>query len=195
MILFFLDMQELIKNAVQSALENNWSKAVKLNKKILQYSPNNIQALNRLAYARFNLNQPKKAKALYKKVLKLDPNHPLAEKNYKKVKSNKKENINKKSEQGVFIHDPGKTKQLTLINTAPESILCALQIGQKLELIYKKRTVEIRTKEKIYIGALPDDISFRLRKVKSRNNKHKAYLNNVDSKYVSILFIENFSTF
>jgi tetratricopeptide (TPR) repeat protein len=189
-------MGNLVKQSIQSALEGNWEKAIKINKEIIAIEEENIQAINRLAFAHLQQGNYKEAISFYKRVLKLDPCNPKAEKNLARANKflNYKTQNNTKSKPtskpSAFIKEPGTTKQVPLVNTATESILYQLCVGQTVLLIFKRRAVEIRTKNNEYVGALPDDISFHLRNLTRKGNKYEAYIKVIETPYVQIFIKE-----
>ena len=83
-------MISLKDQAIQNALAGEWQKAVAINKSLLKEDPQDIDALNRLAFAFSILGKTKDAKTAYQKVLKIDSLNPLALRNLKRIASSKK---------------------------------------------------------------------------------------------------------
>ena len=187
-------MDSLIKNAIQSALGGRWEDAIYFNKKILDYDKKNIQALNRLAFSYLQQSKSNSAIEIYKKILKIDPANPLVEKNLSKAKNTVNGESNSKispsTRPDVFIQEPGKTQQVPLVNTATKSILNKLIAGQRVEIHPTKRCIEIRTEERIYIGALPDDISFRIRNLIESGSKYSVYVRQINLSKVYVFIRE-----
>lgn len=185
---------QLIDRAIASALSQKWKEAIKLNLELLHLNSEDIPALNRLAYAYLKTGNIPSAKTSYKKVLKLDKYNPIALKNLKWLSNLTKKDIHQDTSDtpspNIFIEEPGKTKIVTLINAAPFRVLCNVMTAQKVELHAKKRTVEIRTTGKTYLGALPDDISHRLIKFMSDGNTYDAYIKNVQKNVISVFLRE-----
>ena len=46
-----IDVQALTETAIKKALQQDWQEAIRINTVIVDSDPNNIDALNRLAYA------------------------------------------------------------------------------------------------------------------------------------------------
>jgi len=76
---------DLKNQAIRTALTGNWDGAIQLNKAILETNPQDIDSLNRLAFAYSELGQIKEAKNTYQKVLLIDSNNPIAFKNLKRL--------------------------------------------------------------------------------------------------------------
>jgi tetratricopeptide (TPR) repeat protein len=192
-------MNNLLKIAIESALSKNWTKAVEANNEILNLSPDNLDALNRLAYAYIQLGDLDRAKKYYKKVLSLDHYNYLAHKNLDKmssysnkppIKINSDQKQSKVKNVCLYIEEPGKTKTVSLINTAPPTVLSEMHIGDPVYLYPKKHTIEIRNGDKVYIGALPDDLSFRLIRFIKAGNLYDVYIKNLQKKCVSVFINE-----
>lgn len=190
-------MDNLIKQAIDAALHQDWHRAVSLNSSILESDSVNTGALIRLAYAHTRLGDKDKAKILYKKVLSIDKYNHIAKKNLENLNSLP----NLKVETGnimcasqllpsMFIEEPGRTKTVSLINLAPITTIIKLRIGDKVILHAKKHTVEVRTVEKSYIGAIPDDVSFRLVRFLEAGNEYDVYIRKVSSKCIMVFIKE-----
>ena len=181
-------------SAIQKALENNWEEAADINQKMIVENPSDIDALNRLAYAYARMGKVNLAKKTYKKVLTLDKYDPIALKNLTKIEKldkNYEYNGNTNSlSPSVFLEEPGKTKSVSLINLAPLSVISKLTIGDVVYLNAKKHTVEVRDQNKVYLGALPDDIAFRLVRLINMGNTYNTLIKNVGKNCLSVFIKE-----
>lgn len=178
-------------DAIAAALESDWKKATEINKVLLKENPKNVDTLNRLGFAYLSLGESKKAKKAFDKVLKIDPFNPIAIKNIKKIKS---KSINNNGtiaiSPKVFLEEPGITKTVSLINLASKSVIISLLCGQPVWFVIKKNKIEVRTQNNVYIGALPDDLSFKIKKLINQGNKYEIYVKSVDDLTVSVLIRE-----
>lgn len=179
-----------IKNqAIQTALVGDWQTAISLNKIILEEDPNDIDTLNRLAYAFMSTGNAKDAKNLYEKVLGLDMKNPIALRNLKRLTE-----VNTKrltvTINNIFIEEPGKTKVIELTNVADKKILTLLRSGEKLFLRIKRNKLFVLDLENQYIGMFPDDISQRLIKFMEAGNEYESYVRNAESNKVCIFIRE-----
>lgn len=163
-------MSDLTQSAIKAALEGRWDEAIEINTKLIKQNPDDIKALNRLGYALLQQGNFTRSIQIYKKVLDLDPTHPLADKNLKlaiRLEAESEKGIvrSKRSKNripGVFLKEPGKTKRIPLVNTTTRLVIDKRQIGEVLKINITKKCIEVRTLEGEYIGAFPDDISFHL---------------------------------
>ncbi len=183
-------MSALTKSqAIQTALVGDWSAAISLNQEILQEEPDDIDTLNRLAFAFLSSGDPKEAKTVYEKVLELDMRNPIALRNLKRLNDPQMKRINTPI-NNFFIEEPGKTKVIDLLNVADKKIITPLRSGEKLELRIKRNRIFALDSESQFLGMLPDDICQRLIKFMTHGNEYTAYVRTVDNAKISIFIRE-----
>lgn len=184
-------MTPLKAQAIQTALMGDWQNAILLNQSILEESPEDIDTLNRLAFAYASKGDIKEAKDTYQKVLSLDNQNPIALRNMKKLSGSAN---NSHNHQGIpqgnistlFIEEPGKTKVIELINIADKKVITPLRTGEKVSLTTKRMKIFVYDHAKNYIGMLPDDIGRRLIRFIEGGNEYDACIKSVDSNRVII---------
>lgn len=182
-------MSQLKSQAIQTALVGDWANAIALNKQILQEEPNDIDTLNRLAFAFLSQGDIKDAKNLYEKVLSLDMQNPIAIRNLKRLDDPSKKRTNFHI-NNMFIEEPGKTKIIELINVTDKKIISNLRSGEKLALCIKRMKIFALDQDNHYIGMLPDDLCKRLIKFINVGNKYEAYARTVESNKITIFIRE-----
>lgn len=189
--------------AIECALSANWQDAVKINEKILKLDTQNVEALNRLARALCCLGHLAKANKTYQKALEIDPYNVIAKKNQEKICKLKAElkpsdnsytngngHTNIQNLSAIFVFEPGKTKVINLLNLASPSILATLSCGDKAIIIAKKHSITIAKEDGTYLGALPDDLSFKLIALISGGNKYEVYVKYATTKSLTIFIRE-----
>lgn len=180
--------------AVEAALAQNWKEAIRLNTIILKENKDNTEALSRLAYAYLKIGKITLAKQSYEKVLTLDQYNQIAQKNLKKLTILKKKHLETQATQAIspliFLEEPGRTKIVDCIHVAPPNILSGLSAGQEVVLKARNHCVELRTANNLYLGALPDDISFKLIKFLSGGNLYQAVVKGVEKNVLKVILRE-----
>ncbi|MCL4338173.1 tetratricopeptide repeat protein [Patescibacteria group bacterium] len=184
--------------AIQAALSNEWEEAISLNGNILKENPQDINALNRMAFAYVQVRKFDDAKRIYKKILGFDRYNIIAQKNLDRINNLLKQNksgLNSKNtifplSPSLFIEEPGKTKTVVLSNIAPSSVLSNLNMGDPVTFKLKKHSAEIRDTNNVYIGALPDDIAFRLIRFTKAGNTYLVNIKNITKNSVSVFIRE-----
>lgn len=187
-------MSSLKTQAIQTAITGDWKNAITLNQQLLKEDPNDIEALNRLAFAFTILGKAKNAKSIYQRVLRLDSKNPIALKNLKRLdgfgKNHQVFSYNVKDASTLFIEEGGKTKVIDLINATDSKIIGILTIGESLILNIKRLKIFVLTQKKHYVGMLPDDITKRLVKFIKGGNTYEAYVKAVEDRRVTIFIKE-----
>lgn len=188
-------LPQLHEKAIDCALRQDWQTAIRINTEILKEEENNIDAANRLAFAYFQTGDTERAKRLYQKVLKLDEYNQIALKNLDKLTSVKRKGVVAtpgKVSPLMFLEEPGKTKIVVLVNLAPERVLASLAAGQEVYLKEKRHTMEIRDSQGVYLGALPDDLSFKLGKFIKAGNVYNTVIKSIGKNQL-IVFVREVS--
>lgn len=178
------NVEQLEQQAIDAAVNNDWKEAININKNIIKIDKVNIDALLRLAFANFQMNKIEEAKKYYKKSLKFQPGNRVAFENLERIKiitakMSKKHKPSLTLDPNLFLEVPGKTKSVSLVNLGQKNIIAQLSISQEVYLVPKKRRIEIRNKNKDYIGSLPDDISKRLTIFIKAGSEFTAYIKEV----------------
>lgn len=181
--------------AIQTALMGNWDRAVFLNLELLKENPNDIDTLNRLAFAFSVLGKIKNARDTYQKVLTIDYQNPIAKKGLKRLIGSDKNSLNKlkgpllSQVDTMFIEESGKTKIVELVNIATPKTITSLMAGEALTLRVKRLKIFVLDQRCQYIGVLPDDIGRRLIRFIKGGNSYEAYTKLVEDHRV-IIFIK-----
>lgn len=180
--------------AIKAALEGNWDKAIELNHTILQNNPDHIPTLNRLAKAFSQLGQTDDAKAAYNRVLQLDKFNTIAAKNCQSLKNAPGVPVsnNLKIIDTDFIEEPGKTKTIPLVRLGDSKTLLNLQAGQLVNLVPKNHWIAVISQDDIYIGALPENVSLRLKQLMTGGNRFQAVIRTASVNQASIFIKEMF---
>lgn len=190
--------QPLASLAIKCALHQKWKEAIRINQELLGFNEEDVPALNRLAYAYLKSGNIASAKTTYKKVLKIDKYNPIALKNLKWLSHLTRSDIHQDesifSTPTIFLEEPGKTKIVTLVHPAPTKVLCNLITAQRVRLIPRRHSIEVRHStgngKDVYVGALPDDVSHRLLQTIAAGNTYDAYIKNVAKNCVTVFVRE-----
>lgn len=153
--------------AVQAALEADWTRAVDLNSKILAANADDLEARNRLGRALLESGKLDEAKAAYTEVLKVEPNNPIALRNVSRIgallEHKTKTNPTKsKTQPRLFIEDMGKTGILRLINPAPPHIVAKYSPGAEAELRERDGLIAVHARDGELLGFLEPKVGRRL---------------------------------
>jgi Flp pilus assembly protein TadD len=75
----------LPERAIALAMQNRWSEAADINRKIIELYPNDADAYNRLGKALMEMGRYRDALATYQRAIELDPNNIIAKKNVERL--------------------------------------------------------------------------------------------------------------
>lgn len=178
--------------AIQTALTGNWELAISINEELLKENPQDIETLNRLAFAYTVSGKTKDAKITYQKVLEIDIFNPIAIKNLKRLGDFSPGKTINGFQLGtdMFLEESGKTKIVILINTAQPKLLKSLQVGQQLHLAVKRSKIFVLDNRDQYIGMLPDDIGKRIIKFLNGGNIYETYVKSIEEHSLAIFIKE-----
>lgn len=183
-----ISMKNLQEKAIEAALNFDWELVVDYNLTIITESPNDLQALNRLARGYMELGQKDQTKEIYEKVLKIDKFNPIAIKNLKLLP--RKNGASTTTANEDFIEETGITKTTKLIKLAGKDILGVVYCKQPLQLYPKSHLVSITTPDNAYIGSLPDDLSFKIIKLMQKGYIYTACIKSVTNNEITIFIRE-----
>jgi tetratricopeptide (TPR) repeat protein len=192
-------IQKLAQEAISVALEQDWKKAIEINKKILAINPDDIDALNRMAKANFELGNIKRARILTERVLYIDSLNSIAIKCFEKYevyegKNTKPETgkayFDQRAASEIFIEEPGKTRLISLIQLGSEEVTLSLNSGQPVQMVASKHKISICTEQGVYIGKLADDMAKRLIELLRDGNKYAVYVKSASRSCVKIFIKE-----
>lgn len=182
----------LAQKAISSALSSSWKEAKDLNLEILKSSPDDVDALNRLARSYAELGDMENAKKTSKKVLSIDPANNIALKCLEKwnVLNDSDKHVSYQISAEAFLEEPGKTKLVPLLNLGESRTLAKLDSGDEVNISAHAHRVSVMTKDNKYVGRLPDDISAKLRQLIKLGNEYYALIKSIDEHDVKVFLRE-----
>lgn len=175
--------------AIAAAKSGDWQKAVELNQEILAQASSDISALNRLGMAHLQLNNTKEAKAAFTEALQIDKHNPIAQKQLERIKTQQSP-ASPAFTRNHFIEEPGKTKIVELHRLSGKHVLDCLSVSQSCALKLKNRYISVETEAGEYVGALPEDISFRLTKLIQTGNTYHCSIHSCSNNQCTVYLKE-----
>lgn len=182
----------LAQNAISAALSGDWKKALEINTDILNDNGDDVEALNRLSRAYAELGKLAKARKTAKQVLKLDTFNTIAKKSLARWKGLKKGETytSGPSNAQVFLEEPGKTKNLSLLHPGSKKVLAKLDSGDEVKLNTRSHRVSVTAKDGRYLGRLPDDLSVHLKKLIRFGNEYRVFIKSASETEVRVFIRE-----
>ncbi|MEA2586650.1 MAG: hypothetical protein QOF33_4735 [Thermomicrobiales bacterium] len=138
--------RQLVEQARRAALDGKWETAIQLNQEIIERSPRDADAYNRLGRALLEYRRVGAAHEAYSNALKIDPANMIARRNLQRLElvRHRRGTEDTPQEQPrdtviprttVFIEEVGKTWVDELVNPAPMEELADIYSGEQLQLV------------------------------------------------------------
>jgi tetratricopeptide (TPR) repeat protein len=200
----------LPERAIALAMQNRWSEAADVNRKIIELYPNDADAYNRLGKAYMELGRYHDALVTYRRAIELDPNNIIAKKNVERLvhladkapapveaarsqsapSTQPAERIN----PNIFIEETGKTGLTTLINLGDGDVLLKLTAGDRVELRPNGSALEVYDEEGNYVGAVEVKLAKRLTGLMEGGNRYTAAVTTVNDSAITIIIRETYQS-
>jgi tetratricopeptide (TPR) repeat protein len=180
-----LRARALSDQATAAALDADWPRAVELNQKLLETSPDDVEARNRLGRAYIELGRLEEAKAAFVEVLKSEPYNSIALRNQTRVNAliehrAKPNATSTKTQPRLFIEDMGKTGILRVINPAPQHVLAKYSPGAECELREQEGLLALHARDGELVGFLEPKVGRRLIDLLRTGNQYVAAIVSTD---------------
>lgn len=199
----------LPERAIALAMQNRWSEAADINRKIIELYPNDADAYNRLGKAYMEMGNYREALGTYRRAIELDPNNIIAKKNVdrlihladrapsKPVASSRPQSsqVVQQTERinpNIFIEETGKTGLTTLINLGEGDALLKLNTGDRVELRMNGAALEVYDEEGNYVGAVEAKPAKRLTGLMEGGNRYTAAVTTVSDHSITIIVRETY---
>lgn len=167
--------------AVTLAMQSRWEEAVIVNRNIIEVSPTDKDAYNRLGKALTELGRYAEAKEAYHRALSIDPSNRIARKNFERLSQMKKEvrllpKARYKVDPRLFIEKTGKTGLVNLYRLAPKEVLMTMAPGDRVRLRMRGRSLIVEDISGVYLGEVEPKLGLRLAKLMAGGNRYEAVL-------------------
>jgi len=187
--------ENLVQKAIDLALKGNWLEAIKINLQILKKDKTDIDSLNRLARAYFEIGEIRKAKSTSKKALLIDPKNNITLNALEKYKNcsddESRPEYQNNIDASIFIEQIGKTKLTTLINLGSNKTTSSLSAGDEAILIVHSHRVTVNAANGNYLGKVTDDLSARLRNLVKGGNTYKVFIKSTNRNCLKVIIKED----
>src|SRR5438445_3596521 len=185
----------LADQAVAAALDADWPRAVELNTKILETTPDDIEGRNRLGRAYIEQGKLDEAKVAFAEVLKAEPYNPIAIRGNQRVTAllehkAKAVTTNTKTQPRLFVEDMGKTGILRLINPAPAHVLARYSAGAECQLKEQEGLLAVHARDGELLGFLEPKVGRRLIDLIRTGNQYVAAIVSNDQQNARVAIRE-----
>ena len=196
----------LPERAIELAMQNRWSEAADVNRKIIELYPNDADAYNRLGKALMEMGRYRDALATYQKAIEFDPNNVIAKKNVERLvhladkapaKSAPPKQAKAASEAegvqpNIFIEETGKTGLTTLVNLGKQDVRLQVTAGDRVELRINGNSLEVYDEAGRLLGNVEPRLAKRIITLSGGGNRYTAAATAVSENSLSIIIRETY---
>ncbi len=191
--------RQLIEDARLSAIEGRWEDALTINQQIVERSPRDAAAFNRLGKAQLELGNVQEAIDAYSSSLKADPANMIARRNLHRLEQlgGRESEIERREKKltprtSVFIQEVGKTWVDEIINPAGIDILADVASGEALELKVTSGRMLVLRSDGVELGEIDPRTAERVIELMAGGNTYEIYALGQSSAGLRIILRETF---
>ncbi len=187
-------MERYAKEAIALAMQGQWKEAVAANKAILELSPSDVEAYNRLGKALIELGEYENAQQAYRHTLELDPYNSIAKKNLARLShligALPTPRDHHKMAPDIFVEETSKARVVNLIHLAPKGVIVQMSPGEEVSLQVERQRLLVRNGHGEYIGEVEPKYGMRLAKMMQGGNEYTAAISNLSKSEVKVIIRE-----
>ncbi|HMM42680.1 MAG TPA: hypothetical protein PKA95_12320 [Thermomicrobiales bacterium] len=187
----------LEEQARQVAADGDWTAAVEVNKEIIERSPRDAAAFNRLGKAYFEMRRFRSAYEAYQQAFSLDPANVIAQRNISRLEPLKDTEAEVEAtgrtrnlRAGIFVEEIGKTYVDDLVAVAPADVLTELSSGDQLTMQIEGDTIRCYDEDGEYIGQFEPRLARRIIDLTSLSNEYAVYVTANTGQSVRVIIRE-----
>ena len=183
------------EQAVNLAMQSRWTEAAELNQQIIEASPKDLEAHNRLGKALMELARFDEAREAYNHALRLDPTNTIAQKNLQRLDKLAEEAVPADLPTGpvdpsLFIAETGRSTITSLIELAPAEVLAKMNAGDVLTFDMQEQSVSLLNAASEIVGKIEPKLRQRLIRLIGMGNQYSAIVTSVDESAVRVIIRE-----
>jgi hypothetical protein len=195
--------RQLIELARRAALDGKWETAVQLNQQIIERSPRDADAYNRLGRALLEYRRVGAAHEAYSNALKIDPANMIARRNLQRLElvhhrrpgddgaqEQERESIIPRT--SVFIEEVGKTWVDELVNPSPMDELADIYSGEQLQLTVEEGRLLVVRANGQRVGEVEAKTAGRMMEMMSSGNRYEVFALGLSAASLRVILREVF---
>ena len=200
----------LHEQAVRAALDAQWDDALAINKEIVERTPKDAEAFNRLGRAHLALGQYDEARDAYGRALKADPANMIARRNLQRLDTRRRAGVPEPiadlaadseatarttlPRTSVFIEEVGKTWVDELVNPASAELLADIPPGEQLVLVVEEDRLNVHRSDMgepgALLGVIEAKTAERMIGLAERGNRYEVYALGLSGQSLRVILRE-----
>jgi hypothetical protein len=182
------------EQAVNLAMQSRWAEAVELNRQIIEVSPKDIEAHNRLGKSLMETGKYDDAREAYNHTLRIDPTNTIAQKNIQRLDKLMEEEIvdspTPRVDPSLFIEEAGRATTTSLVQLAAGDVLAKLNPGDPVNLEVQGNGVVVTGPSGEVAGKIEPKLRQRLIRLIGMGNSYSAFVTAADEHSLRIIIHE-----
>jgi tetratricopeptide (TPR) repeat protein len=191
--------RQLIEDARLAAIEGRWENALTINQQLIDKSPRDAAAFNRVGKAQLELGNVQEAIDAYTSSLKIDPANMIARRNLQRLEqlggrggeiAAREKRLTPRT--SVFIQEVGKTWVDELVNPASIDVLAEVASGEALALKVEGDRLVVYRSDGAQLGEIEARTAERVIQLMAGGNTYEIYALGQSTAGLRIILRETF---
>lgn len=190
--------KQLVIDARSAALAGDWPQAIEINQQIIERSPRDAEAYNRIGRAYLEQGEYTSATEAYTQALKADKANIIARRNLqrlellRKAPSGAHTSANVLPKTAVFIEEVGRTWVSELVDSLELESLALISPGEQLNLEAANGELFVTTAEGTRLGEIDAKTAERVIQLMQNGNAYEVYALGISSRSLRVILRETY---
>jgi len=188
--------KQIAEDARQAALAGDWTGAIALNQQLLERSPRDAEAYNRIGRAHLEQGNYSEAIEAYTQALKIDKANIIARRNLQRLELLRKTAGDEHPtaatapRTAVFIEEVGRTWVDELINPVDLERLALISPSEQLQLEATDGVLYVTTVDGERLGQVEEKTAERIVQLMQNGNQYEVYALGISSRSLRVILRE-----
>lgn len=188
--------KQMIEEARQAALAGEWSRSIEINQQLLERSPRDAEAYNRIGRAQLEQGNYAEATEAYTQALKIDKANIIARRNLQRLDLLRKTageatpSAATAPRTAVFIEEVGRTWVDELINPVELERLALISPSEQLQLEVVDGALFVTTEDGARLGQVEEKTAERIVQLMQNGNLYEVYALGISSRSLRVILRE-----
>lgn len=190
--------KQLVIDARAAALAGSWQQAIEINQQIIERSPRDAEAFNRIGRAHLEQGNYNAATDAYTQALKADKANIIARRNLQRLDLLRKAPDGARTsaavlpKTNVFIEEVGRTWVAELVNSLELEDLALISPGEQLKLEIDGGALFVVTAEGTRLGQIDAKTAERVIQLMQNGNGYEVYALGISSRSLRVILRETY---
>ncbi len=188
--------KQIVEEARQAALAGDWNGAIALNQQLLERTPRDAEAYNRIGRAQLEQGNYAEAIEAYTQALKIDKANIIARRNLQRLELLRKTAGDDHPaaavapRTAVFIEEVGRTWVDELVNPVDLERLAMISPSEQLQLEAADGALYVITEDGSRLGQVEEKTAERIIQLMQNGNQYEVYALGISSRSLRVILRE-----